>query len=55
MPVGPSGFPAAFTGISIRFRPHRHLMTASGCRTETTVRFAVRGRPAGVTGRPAEA
>ncbi|MDQ0835963.1 transposase-like protein [Streptomyces achromogenes] len=32
---------SAFSGISPRFRPHRHLMTASRHRAEMTVRFTV--------------
>ncbi|PWI06674.1 IS6 family transposase, partial [Streptomyces sp. NWU339] len=34
-------FLSAFSGISPHFRPHRHLMTASGHRAEMTVRFAL--------------
>jgi putative transposase len=34
-------FLSAFSGISPHFRPRRHLMTASGYRTEMTLRFAV--------------
>jgi putative transposase len=34
-------FMSAFTGISPRFRPRRHLMTVFGYRAEMTVRFAI--------------
>ncbi|MER5846124.1 IS6 family transposase [Streptomyces sp. NPDC002012] len=39
---GAQRFLSAFSGISPHFRPHRHLMTASDHRAETTVRFAIR-------------
>ncbi|MGW1901330.1 IS6 family transposase, partial [Streptomyces hirsutus] len=38
---GAQRFPAAFRGISPHFRPHRHLMTAPGYRTEMTIRFTI--------------
>ncbi|MEW2491014.1 IS6 family transposase, partial [Streptomyces sp. NPDC048411] len=48
-------FLSAFTGISPHFRPHRHLMTGTRHRTETTVRFTIGEQNTGVTGRPAAA
>ncbi|WP_309059769.1 DDE-type integrase/transposase/recombinase [Streptomyces sp.] len=52
--VGGAGrFLAAFGGISPRFRPRRHLMTATDHRTEMTVRFAIWKRITGVVGLPA--
>jgi putative transposase len=45
-------FLSAFSGISLRFRPRRHLMTAHGYRAEMTIRFAIWDQ---VTGRPAAA
>ncbi|MCP3770703.1 IS6 family transposase [Streptomyces sp. MAR25Y5] len=52
---GAQQFLAAFSGTSPHFRPHRHLMTATGHRSEMTVRFAVRGQSTGAAGRPATA
>jgi hypothetical protein len=34
-------FLSAFSGISLHFRPRRHLMTAPGYRAEMTIRFAI--------------
>ncbi|GAA2566239.1 hypothetical protein GCM10010398_64560 [Streptomyces fimbriatus] len=45
-------FLSAFSGISPRFRPRRHLMAASGYRAETTLRFALWGQITRVVGRP---
>jgi putative transposase len=36
-------FLSAFSGISAHFRPRRHLLSATGWRTEMTDRFAVWG------------
>ncbi|WP_405753425.1 IS6 family transposase [Streptomyces sp. NBC_00012] len=38
---GAQRFLSALSGISLHFRPHRHLMTASDHRAEMTVRFAI--------------
>lgn len=38
---GAQRFLSAFSGISPRFRPRRHLMPAHDYRAEMTVRFAV--------------
>ncbi|CAM5314635.1 IS6 family transposase [Streptomyces hirsutus] len=48
-------FLAAFSGISPRFRPRRHLMTATEYRTEMTIRFTVWDQITGVAGLPAAA
>ncbi|MFD0229283.1 IS6 family transposase [Streptomyces hirsutus] len=50
---GAQRFLAAFSGISPRFRPHRHLMTATKYRTEMTIRFAIWNQVTGVAGLPA--
>jgi putative transposase len=52
---GARRFPAAFGGISPRFRPRRHRMTAAHCRTETTVRFVIRDQITGAAGLPTAA
>ncbi|WP_406729169.1 IS6 family transposase [Streptomyces sp. GD-15H] len=44
-------FLAAFSGISPRFRTHRHLMTAAHYRAEMTIRFAVWDQVTGTTAR----
>ncbi|MFF2470429.1 IS6 family transposase [Streptomyces mirabilis] len=46
---------SAFSGISPHFRPRRHLMTASGYRSEMTIRFAIWDQVTGIAGLPAEA
>ncbi|MFE2061981.1 hypothetical protein ACFXDH_06185 [Streptomyces sp. NPDC059467] len=46
---------AAFSGISLYFRPRRHLMTASGHRAAMTNRFAVRDQITATPGRPTTA
>ena len=43
-------FLSAFSGISPRFRPRRHLIPAHGYRAEMTVRFAIREQITGVAG-----
>ncbi|MFD7607805.1 IS6 family transposase [Streptomyces mirabilis] len=48
-------FLSAFSGISLHFRPRRHLMTASGYRSEITIRFAIWDQVTGIAGLPAEA
>ncbi|MFE2709708.1 transposase, partial [Streptomyces mirabilis] len=48
-------FLSAFSGISPHFRPRRHLMTASGYRSEMTIRFAIWDQVTGIAGLPAEA
>jgi putative transposase len=48
-------FLSAFSGIPPHFRPHRHLMSASGHRPEMTIRFVIWDRVTGVTALPAEA
>jgi putative transposase len=45
-------FLSAFSGISPHFRPHRHLMTASPHRAETTIRLAIGDQITGAAGRP---
>ncbi|MEU6603187.1 IS6 family transposase, partial [Streptomyces flaveolus] len=52
---GAQRFLAAFSGISPHFRPHRHLMTASGHRAEMTIRFAIWDQITGAAGRPTTA
>ncbi|WGD45208.1 IS6 family transposase [Streptomyces cathayae] len=52
---GAQRFLSAFGGISPHFRPHRHLMTASGYRAEMTIRFAIWDQITGAAGRPAAA
>ena len=47
---GAQQFLSAFSGISPRFRPRRHLMTAPDHRAGTTVRFAIREQPTGAPG-----
>ncbi|WP_435860492.1 IS6 family transposase [Streptomyces prasinus] len=51
---GAQQFLVAFNGISPHFRPHRHLMTASDHRAETTVRFVIWDQITGA-GRPTTA
>jgi putative transposase len=46
-------FLAAFSGISPRFRPRRHRMTAIDYHTEMTIRFAIRDHITGAAGLPA--
>ncbi|MFF3934265.1 IS6 family transposase [Streptomyces hirsutus] len=48
-------FLAAFSGISPRFRPRRHRLTATEYRTEMTIRFTVWDQITGVAGLPAAA
>ncbi|MFE2688278.1 IS6 family transposase [Streptomyces mirabilis] len=48
-------FLSAFSVISPHFRPRRHLMTASGYRSEMTIRFAIWDQVTGIAGLPAEA
>ncbi|PWI06669.1 IS6 family transposase [Streptomyces sp. NWU339] len=48
-------FLSAFSGISPHFRPHRHLMTASGHRAEMTVRFALWDQITGAANLPTTA
>lgn len=48
-------FLSAFSGISPHFRPHRHLMTASQHRAETTIRFAIWNQVTGAAGWPTTA
>ncbi|MEU4507028.1 IS6 family transposase [Streptomyces sp. NPDC024089] len=52
---GAQRFQAAFSGISPRFRPRRHLMTATHYRAEMTTRFAIWDQITGVAGLPAAA
>ncbi len=52
---GTQRFLSAFSGISPRFRPRRHLMTATDYRAEMTVRFAIRNQITGSTGLPTTA
>ncbi|MFD0229666.1 IS6 family transposase [Streptomyces hirsutus] len=52
---GAQRFLAAFSGISPRFRPRRHLMTAPDHRTEMTVRFAIWDQITGATAPPTAA
>ncbi|PWI08864.1 IS6 family transposase [Streptomyces sp. NWU339] len=52
---GAQQFLAAFSGISLHFRPHRHLMTAAHYRAEMTVRFAIWDQITGAAGRPTTA
>ncbi|MFE9171671.1 IS6 family transposase [Streptomyces kebangsaanensis] len=46
---------SAFSQISPRFRPRRHRMTATGCRTEVRHRFAIRDQITSAVGRPTTA
>jgi putative transposase len=46
-------FLAAFSGISPHFRPRRHLLTATGYRTEMIIRFAIWDQTTGTIGPPA--
>ncbi|WP_329580327.1 IS6 family transposase [Streptomyces sp. NBC_01361] len=48
-------FLSALSGISPHFRPHRHLMTASGYRAEMTLRFAIWDQITGAASRPTTA
>ncbi|MER5227887.1 IS6 family transposase, partial [Streptomyces flaveus] len=43
-------FLSVFSGISPHFRPRRHLIPASGCRAEMTVRFAIWEQITGIAG-----
>jgi putative transposase len=52
---GAQRFLSAFSGISPRFRPHRHLMTASQHRAEMTIRFAIWDQITGAASRPTTA
>ncbi|SFY44489.1 putative transposase [Streptomyces atratus] len=52
---GAQRFLAAFSGISPRFRPRRHLMTTTHYRAEMTTRFAIWDQITGVAGLPAAA
>ena len=52
---GAQRFLAAFSGISPRFRPRRHLMTATAYRAETTLRFAIWEQVTGAASRPTTA
>ncbi|WP_327311563.1 MULTISPECIES: IS6 family transposase [unclassified Streptomyces] len=52
---GAQQFLSAFSGISPRFRPRRHLMTATQYRTEMTTRFAIRDQITGATDQPTAA
>ncbi|CAL9669389.1 hypothetical protein SUDANB176_07388 [Streptomyces sp. enrichment culture] len=52
---GAQRFLSASSGISPPFRPRRHLMTASDCRAETTVRFTVREQITDAAGSPTTA
>jgi len=45
-------FLAAFSGISPHVRPRRHLLTATGYRTEMINRFAIRNQITGIAGLP---
>ncbi|MFV5998787.1 IS6 family transposase [Streptomyces sp. NPDC056231] len=49
---GAQRFLSAFSGISLHFRPCRHLMTAPDHRLEMTVRFAIWDQITGATGLP---
>ncbi|MCX4783609.1 IS6 family transposase [Streptomyces sp. NBC_01264] len=48
-------FLSAFSRISPHFRPRRHLLTATGYRTEMIIRFAIWDQIAGVTVMPTTA
>ncbi|WP_406729413.1 DDE-type integrase/transposase/recombinase [Streptomyces sp. GD-15H] len=52
---GARRLPAACSGISPRFRPRRHLMTATEYRTETTPRLALWDRLTGAAAVPTAA
>ncbi|MGW1901346.1 IS6 family transposase [Streptomyces hirsutus] len=52
---GAQRFLAAFSGISPRFRPRRHLMTAAHYRAEMTVRFAIWDQVTGAAAVPTAA
>lgn len=52
---GAQRFLAALSGISPHFRPHRHLMTAPGHRTEMIIRFAIWDQITGTVGLPTAA
>jgi putative transposase len=52
---GAQRFLSAFSGISPRFRPRRHLMSAHDYRAEMTVRFAIWEQIAAVPGLLAKA
>ncbi|MEU2675250.1 hypothetical protein ABZ622_42055, partial [Streptomyces sp. NPDC007164] len=49
-PGGAQRFLSAFSGISPRFRPRRHLMTAPDYRTEMRHRFTTWEQAAGTAG-----
>ncbi|MFE3412004.1 IS6 family transposase, partial [Streptomyces mirabilis] len=50
---GAQRFLSAFSGISPRFRPHRHLMSAPDYRAEMTIRFAIWDQITGAADQPA--
>ncbi|MFF0105529.1 IS6 family transposase [Streptomyces hirsutus] len=52
---GAQRFLAAFSGISPRFRPRRHLMTATEYRTEMTIRFVIWDQITGAAAMPTAA
>ncbi|WP_369199142.1 IS6 family transposase [Streptomyces djakartensis] len=52
---GAQRFLAAFSGISPHFRPRRHLLTATGYRTEMIIRFAIWDQITGIAGLPTTA
>ncbi|MGY0071919.1 IS6 family transposase (plasmid) [Streptomyces sp. QTS137] len=52
---GAQRFLSAFSGISPRFRPRRHLMTAHDYRAEMTLRFAIWDQITGTVGQPTAA
>ncbi|WP_050793696.1 IS6 family transposase [Streptomyces viridosporus] len=52
---GAQWFLSAFSSISPHFRPRRHLMTATGYRTEMTIRFASWDQATGAAGQLAGA
>ncbi|MEE1766989.1 IS6 family transposase [Streptomyces sp. JV185] len=52
---GAQRFLSAFSGISPRFRPRRHLMTAAHYRAEMTTRFTIWDQITGAASRPTTA
>ncbi len=48
-------FLAAFSGISRRFRPHRHSLSATHYRAEMSIRLAIWDHITGTAGLPATA
>jgi putative transposase len=48
-------FLSTFSSISPHFRPHRHLMTASQHRAETTIRLAIWDQITGAASQPTTA